>query len=217
MLQSQYNSQLDMVAESVPNAAEHKKEMLEFFYESTGRCPIIAGIKSDEWLEKSKNSSCEIVYILYGNICTIADIVNEVKDAGKMAVVHIDLIAGLASREVSVDFIKKYTDADGIISTKPHLIKHANEVGLFTVQRFFMIDTITFDNIKKHVKDTKPDVVEMLPAGQAKMIRYAIEQVENKPLVASGLVLDKEDVMGALSAGAIAISTTNLEVWKMAD
>ena len=68
-----------------------------------------------------------------------------------------------------------------------------------------------------HVKDTKPDVVEMLPAGLDKMIRYAVEQVEGKPLVASGLVLDEDDVRRALSAGAIAISTTNLEVWKIMD
>lgn len=217
MLQSQYNSQLDAMAGSSPDAASKKRELLDYFYDSTGRCPVIAGVKNDEWLEKAKNSDCEIVYILYGNICTIGDIVKSVKEAGKMAMVHIDLIAGLASREISVDFIQKFTDADGIISTKPHLIKHANEVGLFTVQRFFMIDTITYDNIKKHVKDTKPDVVEMLPAGLDKMIRYAVEQVEGKPLVASGLILDKDDVMKALSAGAIAISTTNLEVWKSID
>ena len=80
-----------------------------------------------------------------------------------------------------------------------------------------MIDTITYNNIKKHVKDNKPDVVEMLPAGLDKMIRYAVEQVEGKPLVASGLVLDEDDVRRALSAGAIAISTTNLEVWKIMD
>ncbi len=217
MLQAQYNSQLDLTTGSVEGASRMKKKKLDFFYDSTERCPVIAGIKSDEWLEKCKSSNCEIVYILYGNICTIGDIVKQVKDAGKMAVVHIDLIAGLATKEISVDFIRQFTEADGIISTKPHLIKHANDLGLFTVQRFFMIDTITYNNIKKHVKDTKPDVVEMLPAGLDKMIRYAVEQVEGKPLVASGLVLDEDDVRRALSAGAIAISTTNLEVWKIMD
>lgn len=186
---------------------------LDFFMESTERSPIIAGIKNDEWLEACKVSSCEIVYILYGDVCTIADIVDEVKAAGKMAVVHIDLITGLSTKDVCVDFIKKYTKADGIISTKPFLIKRANEVGLFTVQRFFMLDAITYANIKKHVKENKPDVIELMPAGLTKMIRYVLEQVD-KPLVASGLVLDTDDVMGALKAGAIAVSTTNQEIWK---
>ncbi len=188
--------------------------MTEFFMESTERSPIIAGIKNDEWLQICKTSDCEIVYILYGDICTIADIVEQVKAVGKMAVVHVDLITGFSSKDVCVDFIKKYTRADGIISTKPFLIKRGNELGLFTVQRFFMIDAITYANIKKHVKENNPDVVEIMPAGLTKMIRYVYEEVE-KPLVASGLVLDEDDVMGALKAGAIAVSTTNLDIWKL--
>lgn len=186
----------------------------EFFLESTERCPVIAAIKNDEWLQACKTSTCEIVYILYGDICNIVDIVEQVKEAGKMAIVHIDLINGFSSKDICVDFIKKYTRADGIISTKPFLIKRANELGLFTVQRFFMIDAITYSNIKKHVRENDPDVVEILPAGLTKMIRYVLEEVD-KPLVASGLIQDKEDVMGALKEGVIAVSTTNREIWKL--
>lgn len=187
---------------------------LDFFMDSTERCPVIAGIKNDAWLQACKDSDCEIVYVLYGDICNIADIVAQIKAAGKMAVVHIDLITGFSTKDICVDFIKQYTQADGIISTKPFLIKRANELGLFTVQRFFMIDAITYSNIKKHVRENNPDIVEVMPAGLTKMIRYVLEEVD-KPLVASGLVLDKEDVMGALKAGAVAISTTNREVWKL--
>lgn len=187
------------------------------FYDSLERCPIIAGINNDELLEACKHSPCEIVYILYGNICTIADIVDEVVASGKTAIVHIDLVNGLASREISVDFIKKYTKASGIISTKPHLIKRGNELGLITIQRFFMLDRITYHNIKKHVRETSPDIVEMMPAGLPKMISFALEEIKDKPLVASGLILDKADVMGALSAGAVAVSTTNTDIWNILD
>lgn len=181
------------------------------------RCPVIAAINNDELLEIAKKSSCEIVYILYGNICTIADIVDEIVAAGKIAIVHIDLVSGLASREISVDFIKKYTQAAGIISTKSHLIKRGNELSMITIQRFFMLDRITYHNIKKHVRETSPDVVEMVPAGLTKMLTYVMEEINGRPLVASGLVLDKSDVMGALSAGALAVSTTNTDIWDILD
>lgn len=200
-----------------PQQIKSKRECLDFFYDSTERCPVIAAVNSDELLSKAIKTNCEIIYVLYGNICTIADIVDIIFNAGKMPIVHIDLISGLASREISVDFIKKYTKTAGIISTKPHLIKRANDLELFTIQRFFMLDTITYSNIKRHVRETAPDVVEMMPAGLTKMIEYAIEEVNGKPFVASGLVLDKSDVMGALSAGAIAISTTNIKIWELAD
>lgn len=187
------------------------------FYESLERCPIIAAINNDTLLETCKTAPCEIIYVLYGNICTIADIVDQVVAAGKIAVVHLDLINGLASREISVDFIKKYTKATGIISTKPQLIRRGNDLGLVTIQRFFMLDRLTYNNIKKHVRETSPDIVEMMPAGLPKMIRYALAEINDTPLIASGLVLDKDDVMGALSAGAVAISTTNEEIWATLD
>lgn len=194
-----------------------KEEMQNIFLDSTINCPVIAAINNDERLEEVKKSNCEIVYILYGTICTIGNIVKEIKDAGKIPIVHIDLIRGLSNDEVTIDFIWQFTEADGIISTKPYLIKYANQHNIFTIQRFFMLDTLTYQNIKRHVHETNPDIVEMMPAGLTKMIQYAKEEVNEKPLVASGLILDKDDVMGALSAGSIAISTTNINIWKMMD
>ena len=35
------------------------------------------------------------------------------------------------------------------------------------------------------------------------------------PVIAGGLISDKEDVMNALASGAISVSTTNPEVWEM--
>ena len=88
----------------------------DFFMEATENCPVIPEIINDEWLGALPESDCEIVYIVYGDICTIPEIVEKVKAAGKMAIVHMDLIVGLSSKEISVDFLKKYTKVDGIIN-----------------------------------------------------------------------------------------------------
>ncbi len=185
---------------------------IKHFMESTEVCPVIPAVKGDEWIEAAKNTDSDVVYVLYGDICNIAEIVDELKEAGKKVIIHIDLIVGLSPKEISVDFIKKYTKADGIISMKPTLIKHANEIGLFTIQRFFMMDVMTYRNIEKHVKASNPDVVEFMPAGLTKVIHYLMEGID-KPVVASGLILDKEDIMGALKTGAVAVSTTKIELW----
>ena len=59
-----------------------------------------------------------VVFVLFGELTTISDIVDRLKSAGKIVIVHLDLIGGLAVREESVRFIKQYTKADGIISDK---------------------------------------------------------------------------------------------------
>lgn len=182
------------------------------FLEATEKCPVIPEVKNDEWLESLKESESDVVYIVYGDICNIAEIVDRVKEMGKMAIVHLDLIVGLSSKEISVDFIKKYTKADGIISMKASIIKRANDLGLFTIQRFYMMDGFTYANVAKNVKMTDPDVVEFMPSGLSKVMRYLAEQID-KPIVASGLTQDSADVIAALKAGAIAVATTNRELW----
>lgn len=176
--------------------------------------PIIAAIKDDKGLKACLDSDCSIVFILYGDLITIPDIVKILKEAGKLAFVHIDLIHGLQSKEISVDFIHKYTQADGIISTKAPLVNRARELGLYTVMRFFVIDSMALDNIEKQLKTTKPDIIEVLPGPMPKVVSH-IAALAKRPVIAGGLVADKEDVYALLKAGAACISSSSADVWYL--
>lgn len=185
-----------------------KKEFMEALEDS----PIIAAVKDDRGLEKCLESDSRVIFILYGDICNIADIVRKVKAADKLAMVHLDLINGLSAKDIAVDFIRKYTAADGIISTKPALVKHAGELGMSSVLRLFVIDSMAYENIEKQVKTARPDVIEILPAMMPKIVRK-ICKISQTPVIAGGLVTNKEDVMSLLQAGVVSVSSTNQDIW----
>ncbi|WP_010166142.1 glycerol-3-phosphate responsive antiterminator [Candidatus Epulonipiscium viviparus] len=185
---------------------------LNEFMEKIEAYPVIPAVKNDAWLEECCKQDSEMVYVLYGDICNIADIVDRIKKCSKKAIVHIDLITGLESKAISVDFLYKITNLDGIISMKPAMIKRAQELGIFTIQRFYLIDGITYSNVIKHVKIGNPDVIEIMPAGVHKIIKYLKNEVE-KPIIASGLSQDTEDIMAVLNSGGVAVSTTNKNLW----
>ena len=187
-----------------------KKEFKEALEDS----PIIAAIKDDEGLIKCVESDSRVIFILYGDIITIPNIVATVKAAGKIAMVHIDLFTGLSSKEITVDFLKKYTQADGIITTKPNLIKHAKVLGFYTILRLFLIDSMAYENIDRQVKNAKPDVIEVLPALMPKIVSKVC-RLSPIPVIAGGLVSDKEDIMSILDTGVVSISSTNEKVWFM--
>ena len=88
--------------------------------------PVIAAVKDDEGVEACLKSESQVVFILYGDVCTIPEIVSKVKAAGKLAVVHLDLIHGLASKNIAADFIKKYTEADGSLQNRRSFIERRN-------------------------------------------------------------------------------------------
>ena len=118
------------------------------FEEAIQEAPVIAAVKNDMGLAHALRSECAAVFILYGTILDIGQIVKRIRAAGKLAFVHADLIEGLSNRgEIAVDFLAEATKADGIISTRPNLIHHAKELGLITVQRFFLLDSISFENV----------------------------------------------------------------------
>ncbi len=185
--------------------------MKKAFREALENSPVIAAIKDEEGLKKCLTSESQVIFILYGDILTIPQIVQTVKSSGKLAMVHIDLITGLSNKEVSVDFLKQYTLADGIITTRPNLINHAKKIGFYTVLRFFLIDSMAYENIERQVKSTKPDVIEVLPA-MAKIVSK-ICAISPTPVIAGGLVSDKEDVITLLQAGVTSVSTTTKSLW----
>ncbi|NLK27593.1 MAG: glycerol-3-phosphate responsive antiterminator [Clostridiales bacterium] len=187
--------------------------MNQEFIDAVESSPIITAINDMEGLARCLESDSKVVFILFGDICSIPDIVDQIKAANKIALVHIDLISGLSSKEIAVDFIKKYTKADGIITTKHSLIKRAKELSLYTVLRIFIIDSMALHNIEK-LSTVRPDYIEVLPGLMPKIIKQ-IASISSVPIIAGGLISDKEDVISVLSSGATSISTSNMQVWFM--
>lgn len=180
----------------------------EDFVEALRDQPIIAAVKNDEGLDRALASDCAAVFILCGSIISVADIARRVTDAGKTAFIHADLVEGLASKDIAADFLARNTTAQGIISTRPPLLRRASQLGLITIQRFFLLDSMSFEN----VKGSSADLVDILPGTMPKVITRLVKRT-TQPLIASGLLQDKQDIIAALSAGAAAVSTTSETLW----
>ena len=192
--------------------------MNQEFYDAVEANPVIAAVKSDAGLQAAvEMEKIQVIFVLYGDVCTIPEILERIKAAGKKAMVHIDLIAGLSAKEISVEFIARQTRADGIITTKPALVRRAKELGIFAVLRFFVIDSLALKNIENlemQCGTSRPDFIEVLPGVMPKVLGR-IAKVSRIPMIAGGLITEKEDVIAALSVGAIAVSSTNQDVWKL--
>ena len=176
--------------------------MNHVFREIIEDCPVIATVKDMESLEKSFETDSQIIFILFGDICNISEIVERVKEEGRIAMVHLDLVSGFDGREIAVDFI----------STKTAQINRAKELGLYAVHRFFVLDSRSLENIRRQSAASKPDCIEILPGIMPKVIKRIVQH-QHIPVIAGGLIDDKEDIMTALKAGATAISTTRQELW----
>ena len=80
--------------------------------------PVLPAVKDAGRLEACLAQPAGVVFLLCGDILNIDRLIDRVHQAGKYAVVHADLVAGLAPREIAVDFLHR-CGADDIISTRP--------------------------------------------------------------------------------------------------
>ena len=67
-------------------------------------------------------------------------------------------------------------------------------MGLYTVFRFFVIDSMAYENISKQLAAVRSDFVEVLPGVAPKVIKRIAKSI-SVPVIAGGLIAEKEDVM----------------------
>lgn len=181
------------------------KEILE-------RNPIIPAIKNENGLKEAKECGSEIVFVIMSNLMNIKNIVESLKESGKIVFVHVDMIEGLSSSNYVVDYLMEYTKADGIITTKHNIVAFAKKNNICVIQRFFILDSFSFKNTITHIRENKPNAVEILPGVMPKIIKRICNLV-NIPVITGGLIDEKEDIINALNSGAEGISTTDMELW----
>ncbi len=174
---------------------------------------IIAAVKTREELDAAKLSGVKILFDLNPSILTLDDRVREAHACGKRIFLHVDLAEGIGKDKAGLQYVKQ-KKVDGIISTRVNIIKTAREVGLFTVQRFFAVDSHSIDTTLESIKASKPDMIEVMPGIATKVIAKLKGQL-NIPIIGGGLVDTAEEVRAIMRSGASGVSTSKKELWEL--
>lgn len=174
---------------------------------------VIATVKRREDIETAIKSKANIVFLLTGNLLNMDDYIDTLQKGHKKVFLHLDFIEGLGYRKSAIEFIATRWKPDGIITTKVNVIKFANEAGLLTIQRLFLIDTSAIDNGVKMIQNCKPDAVEVLPGLMPSVIDRLTRKIK-QPIIVGGLFSKKEEIIAALEAGALAVSSSRPRLWN---
>lgn len=188
--------------------------MKQLFADKMKRNPIIAGIKDISKLEDALKSDCEMIFLLCGTIFDLKETVSKARKADKLIFIHVDLLDGFSKDATALKYISSEIRPDGIISTKNNLLKLAKSLGLLTVQRVFIIDSLSIDTAVKASQSINPDAVEIMPGIMPRIINKLSSSLD-VPVIVGGLVSEKEDVTVALENGALGVSTSSKEIWEM--
>ena len=174
---------------------------------------IIAAVKDEKSARYASVSDCSVVFVLGCTICSLPKIVNMLINKNKIVFVHVDLVEGLGKDTWAVEFLKNEIKPHGIISTRHHLIKHAKQLDMLAVQRMFLLDSSSIKSGIDMAEKSSADFIELMPGVIPKAISD-IKKYVKQPIIAGGMITEKNEVITAFKAGALAVSTSTVNLWK---
>lgn len=174
---------------------------------------VIPAVRNFKELEKAILAPSDTIFLLDGEIIHLRNIVDHVRRAGKQIFVHLDLIKGIKEDEASIHFLAKDIKMDGIISTRTSSLLYARKYGLVTVQRGFLIDSHSVQTIIKSAQHGKPDYIELLPSFSYPLVAE-IKRETRTEIILGGFINREEDLPKLFQVGAIAVSTSNMNLWN---
>ena len=83
---------------------------------------------------------------------------------------------------------------------------------MFSVQRFFAIDSRSLETAIETLKVSKPDMIEIMPGICEKAIKK-MRSSADIPIIAGGLIETEEEISAVIKSGASGISTGTKSLW----
>jgi len=154
------------------------------------------------------------LFFLNASINTLPALIKKVKAAGKFGLVHLDLMEGIGRDQAGIHFLARL-GVDGIITTKPELIRMGQKEKLTTVQRLFILDSEALKTSVRTAESVKPDAVEILPATVPAYVVTTLREALRVPVLAGGLLITEADLREALQKGVDMISTSRKNLWSV--
>lgn len=140
--------------------------------------PVIAAIRDINNVDMALSRDVQCIFLLTGSILNLKYVVHCIKKARKRAFLHIDLVDGISRDSEGTKYIVEEIRPDGIITTRSNLALCARSLGMFTIQRVFILDSLAVDTAIKTIGRVQPDAVEILPGVLTKTLKRITSRVK---------------------------------------
>ncbi|MDR3096726.1 MAG: glycerol-3-phosphate responsive antiterminator [Paraburkholderia sp.] len=177
------------------------------------RHPVIATLYGVEEIDCFMQSAAEVAIVANVDLRKLHRVVAALTKADKYVIVNIDSCDGLSQDKGGVEYLADI-GVTSLVSTRVATIQRGNRAGLVTMQKVFVTDRSTWPRSVKALEQSDPNLVQLMPAPMLARLSAQDRKVL-PPIVASGFVCNEADVLGILGGGAVAVSTSDTELWNL--
>jgi len=178
--------------------------------------PVIPCISSLDEIFIPEYDKIKVILLYDLNIFDLLTIVKKNTNYKKYIILNTDTIKGIASDEYGLTFLKKYLKINIIATSSPKIINCAKKIDLTVVQTIFVFDTKSLQKGINLIKTGKPNFTDIRPGIlYLKTFSFLKKNLNNIPIICSGLIKKKSEVQSILENGATAVTTSNKDLWNL--
>src|SRR5438094_6260106 len=196
-----------------PARAQAVDRSVARLFEAFDHVPVAAVIRHAEDLPRALASQVPAIFFVRAPAFHLGPLVWAVQARGKMAFVHIDLIAGLGKDRAGIAFLAREIGVNGIITSHGALVAAARAERVIAIQRLLLYDDLALPSALAALEHARPDIVEVLPGVIFPLVVDRIRARVPLPIIVGGFVTEPEQRNAALVRGAVAISTGTTSLW----
>src|SRR2546429_433684 len=196
-----------------PARAQAVDRSVARLFEAFDHVPVAAVIRRAEDLPRALASQVPAVFFVRAPAFHLGPLVWAVQARGKMAFVHIDLIAGLGEDRAGIAFLAREIGVNGIITSHSALVAAAKAERVIPMRRLLPPDDLALPSALAALDHARPDIVEVLPGVIFPLVVDRIRARVPLPIIVGGFVTEPEQRNAALERGAVAISTGTTSLW----
>ncbi len=190
-------------------SVEGKLPLRGFFHDA----PIVPAVRNPEHLDLALAARSSVVFFLTGNPENCERMFRKTLDCGKLPFVNLDLLNGFARDRHATNYLRNCGVA-GVISTHTETLRYAGSLGLYTVQRTFLVDSAAMETFSTQLKNIRPDAFEVLPALVAGKVLGRSRAISPESVVmGGGLISSMTEIESLLLQGLEAVSIGDPQMW----
>lgn len=190
--------------------SKDKPKALSIYIRET---PIIPAVRKSEHLDAALAARGSVLYFLAGDPEICEELMQRTLAAGKLPIVNLDLFNGFSRDKHAVNYLAR-CGARGIISTHLDPLRHARSIGLYAIQRTFLLDSGAMETVMNQLRHTPVDALEVLPAAVAPKLLERVRAVAPEmPVVGGGLIRTMKEVEALLGEGLSGVSISDPQLW----
>ena len=181
---------------------------------------LIPSVRDIRNLDKAlKSERREILLSTVSHIGNLAELTTLCHKHRKEVFVNHELIGGLGTDTIAFEMLKKTYKVDAVIGSNAYQISRAKAVGLKTIWKIALLDSLSLEMAFRSIEVTKPDAIELRPAICAYDFIDEFRRGFPGKIFASGFINRIEFAQRLYQRGfdGIMTSTQTMWDWKAAD